>query len=201
MTGDIPTNIEFENQFVHPGNNMPIKDPILLSQCAPLPGIDDSSHCAYLAHFFGLSIAKETNGSSNIRLRSRTIFVGPQRPQPMQQPPQQMPPSNPVSSAENIAAAQAMASQQRANARPAEAPQPSTLQQGFVRPSPQGNFPNAVPILTQQVNAMPQDIFGQFQNPPVSVMSFAQPPHIPQADVVTMSQWEDSTNDGVNSIL
>ena len=81
MTGDIPPDEEYENQFVHPGNNLAVTDPIMIGRCDPLEGIDlADGQPALVAHFFVLSVAKDPNGSSKTRRYNRHIFVSPNRP-------------------------------------------------------------------------------------------------------------------------
>jgi len=177
MTGDIPDSSEYENQFVHPGNNLAVTDPVLLGQCQPLPGIDINSRPADVAHFFVMSVAMNPNGSSNILRRNRTVYVSPQRQQPLyqappvQQPPvQQVPQPFEVPSGKNIAAAQAMATQQRARQRAAaqqataaaqQAAQQAAAQQAAAQQAAQAAAQQAV-LVGQTVPEARADLLNAF---------------------------------------
>ena len=96
MTGDIPPDEEYENQFVHPGNNLAVTDPVMIGRCDPLEGIDLESQPALVVHFFVLSVAKDPNGSSNIRRRNRFVFVSPNRQAPPPDSPTNQARANPA---------------------------------------------------------------------------------------------------------
>lgn len=157
MYGDLPRDVEVENVFVDPNTNLPVTDPVMIGQCDPQAGIDDDGCPAMIAHFFILSVANDSNGTSSVRHRSRTIFQSPTRPVPPAQanptppaqqqyaphaqqysvppaPPQHVPSTN--FSAQQAAAAAHLAAQQAAAA------------------AANINLPNAVPV-AETVNVVP----------------------------------------------